>query len=121
MSQIHRPVLFILPFAVLAVRAASADDKPAPRFEITPKVWVVGDPKLDIRLVNLPPKQKVTVIGHTGRDVSRIYRKEHVADDKGQLDLRGAYEPGPKTGAPFRILWETKDDPAVEPLKQVGL
>lgn len=47
---------------------ASADDgKPVPRFEITPKVWLVGDPKLDIRVVNLKPHQKVIVVGQVRR------------------------------------------------------
>lgn len=123
MSQGHRFVLGILAVAAAAIRSApaTADDRPVPRFEIAPKVGFVGDPKLDIRLVNLPPRQKVTVVGHTGRDVSRISRIEGLADAKGQLDLRGAYEPGPKTGAPFRILWDAKEDPSVEPVKEVGL
>lgn len=116
-----------LVFAIVAVVGmaiglgpTTADDgKPEPRFEITPKVWLVGDPKLDIRVVNLKPNQKVTVVSQMGKQVSR--RIEGVADAKGVFDLRGTAEPCPKTGAPFRILWDTKEDPAVEPINESGI
>jgi acetyl esterase/lipase len=123
MSKNHRFVLGTLAVAAIMIRPGpiTADDKPEPHFQIAPKVWFVGDPKLNIRVVNLQPKQKVTVVGHSGRDAARISRIEGVADDRGEFDLRGAYEPGPKTGAPFRILWDSKDDPGVEPVGQVGL
>jgi hypothetical protein len=105
---------------VIRLDPTTADDgTPVPRFEITPKVWLVGDPKLDIRVVNLKPNQKVTVVSQMGKQVSR--RIEGVADAKGQFDLRGTAEPGPKTGAPFRVLWDTKEDPAVEPIKERGV
>jgi hypothetical protein len=123
MSQTHGFVLRTVALTALVFRLgpATADDMPEPRFEITPKVWFVGDPKLDIRLVNLAPNQKVTVVAHTGRNVARVSRLVGIADAKGQFDLRGSYEPSPKTGAPFRILWDSKEDPSVEPMKQVGL
>lgn len=120
MSKNYRFVWGIVAIAVMAIRLGptSADDKSAPRFEITPKVWFVGDPKLDIRLVNVPPNQKVTVVGQVGNQVSRI---EGIADDKGQVDLRGSYEPGPTTGAPFSILWDIKEEASVKPIKEPSL
>jgi dienelactone hydrolase len=123
MSKPRRCILGILAIAVTVffTGPTTADEKPVPRFEITPNLWFVGDRNLQIRLVNLAPNQKVTVVGHTGEKPSRVSRIEGVADEKGVLDLRGVEEPGPKTGAPFRILWETKDDPSIEPLKEKGL
>lgn len=123
MRRDYRFSLGLLGLAVMVICSGptTADDKPGPRFEITPKVWFVGDRELDIRLVNLAPNQKVTVVGHTGERESRVSRVEGVADAKGQLDLRGTEKPGPKTGAPFSILWDTKVDPCVEPAKGKGL
>ncbi len=123
MSHGHRIVLGILAVAAMSIRpgSATADDKPVPRFEITPKVWFVGDPKLDIRVVNVKPNQKVTIVSQTGTKVSQVARIERVADAKGQIDLRGADEPGPKTGAPFRILWDIKEDATIEPIKELNL
>src|SRR5262245_11760513 len=120
MTQTHRFILGILAVVGMAFRPGptTAGGKPEPHFEITPKVWFVGDPKLDIRVVSLAPHQKVTGVGQWGKRVSRV---EGVADDKGQFDLRGDLKPGPKTGAPFRILWDTKEDASVEPIEDLSL
>jgi dienelactone hydrolase len=116
-----RSILAIITVVGIAMRPGptAAGDKPAPRFEITPKVWFVGDSKLDIRIVNLKPHQKVTVISQTGTKEVLVSRPiEGVADGKGEFDLRGTDKPSPKTGAPFRILWDTKENLTVEPLKE---
>lgn len=121
MWQCDRFLLGILAVAGMTIRpgAATADDaKLEPRFEIVPKVWFVGDRELKIRLVNLKPNQRVTVVSQTGTKVSQVGRVAGVADAKGEFDLRGTDDPTPKTGAPFRILWDAKEDTSVEPLKE---
>jgi dienelactone hydrolase len=49
-----------------------------------------------------------------------VSRVDGVADAMGRLDLRGAEAPSPRVGAPFRVLWDTKEDASVEPTKELG-
>ena len=100
-------------------RRAELEDTPVftavtgPRFEITPKTWLVGDHRLNMRVVGLEPRQKVSVVAQRLNFVSRI---DAAADDQGQLDLRG--ESNAESGAPFRVLWSMKRDATIEATRE---
>jgi dienelactone hydrolase len=105
-------LLGVLPLG--PAQRAGAQGEAKPRFEISPKTWLVGEKGLDIRLVDLKPNQAVTVIAQLGQFVSRTEAK---ADQQGCVGLNGPMETGPKTGGPYRILWSMKQDAAAQPTK----